>query len=82
MTPNEPWIIAWLGYGNGAKAPGIKDAPGTKPYIAGHVLIKAHARAYHIYHNDFYVSQKGKSIKYKTNKFIIIVLRIAPKLRK
>lgn len=48
ITINEPYKIAWYGYGTGHQAPGIKD-PGSKPYVVGHNLILAHVRAYQVY---------------------------------
>ena len=59
ITVNEPWIVAYLGYGNGVFAPGITGA-GNTTYIAGHNLLKAHARAYHIYDEEFRPTQKGR----------------------
>ncbi|KAK6184280.1 hypothetical protein SNE40_006780 [Patella caerulea] len=56
ITLNEPWVFVVKGYGNGEFAPGISDDPGRKPYIAAHNAIKAHAEAYHDYHDNY----KGK----------------------
>lgn len=59
-------------------APGL-TGKGDKIYQAGHNLIKAHAKAYHIYVNEFKKSQKGQSrttqlIKdFKSSWFIIFV---------
>lgn len=39
-------------------APGL-TGKGDRIYQAGHNLIKAHAKAYHIYHNEFKRAQKG-----------------------
>ena len=39
-------------------APGVVG-PGTTVYIAGHNLIKAHAKAYHVYNQEFRSTQKG-----------------------
>ena len=41
-------------------APGIKDQPGTAPYIAAHNLIKAHARAYRTYERVYKGVQGGR----------------------
>ena len=46
------------GHGNGEKAPGLKG-PGILDYKAAHNLIRAHAKAYRVYHNEFYETQKG-----------------------
>ena len=38
--------------------PDIGD-PGTTVYTASHNLIKGHAKAYHVYNNEFRKTQKG-----------------------
>ena len=43
ITLNEPWCAAVLGYGLGVHAPGRVSA--DEPYIAGHNLMRAHAKA-------------------------------------
>ena len=58
ITINEPNIAAMYGYGDGSMAPGIVG-PGIKPYIVAHNLLKAHAKAYHIYDKEFRKKQKG-----------------------
>ncbi|KAJ7409303.1 Lactase-phlorizin hydrolase [Pitangus sulphuratus] len=58
ITFNEPQIIAWLGYGQGVFPPSVQD-PGTAPYKVAHVLLKAHARAYHTYDDRYRASQGG-----------------------
>ncbi|CAG0901510.1 unnamed protein product [Darwinula stevensoni] len=60
ITINEPWVVAWLGYGNGLNAPGVGDSPGIKTYVAGHNLLLAHAKAYRIYHEEFAAVQQGR----------------------
>ena len=59
ITINEPYDIAWYGYGTGSQAPGIKE-PGTKPYIVGRNLLRAHAAAYRLYKNVYAGTQGGK----------------------
>jgi lactase-phlorizin hydrolase len=58
ITLNEPWVIAHMGYGTAEAAPRIKGN-GVLDYIAGHNLIKAHAKAWHIYDDNFRATQKG-----------------------
>ena len=42
FTPiNEPWVVAWLGYGIGVHAPGIKDR--ASAFAAAHHTVIAHA---------------------------------------
>jgi len=52
LTFNEPYVVSWLGYGNGIFAPGVQS-PATGVYIATHHIIKAHAAAWHTY-DDIY----------------------------
>ncbi len=40
---NEPWVVAWLGYGVGVHAPGIKDR--SAAFAAAHHTVLAHAAA-------------------------------------
>ncbi|XP_070832686.1 lactase/phlorizin hydrolase-like [Chaetodon trifascialis] len=58
MTFNEPQTIAWSGYGLGQIPPNVKN-PGTAPYRVAHNLIKAHAKAYHTYHDKYHKYQGG-----------------------
>ena len=44
ITVNEPWVVAWIGHGEGRHAPGKADGP-TGAIKAGHHLLLAHARA-------------------------------------
>ncbi|MBD3287243.1 family 1 glycosylhydrolase, partial [candidate division KSB1 bacterium] len=46
MTFNEPWVIAFMGYRNGAFAPGIKDT--KQAFQAAYNLMLAHGKAYAI----------------------------------
>ncbi len=57
ITLNEPWVVAILGYGQGVFAPGRIST--TEPYLAGHQLILAHAKAVHVY-REKYGYQKGQ----------------------
>ncbi|XP_061162617.1 lactase/phlorizin hydrolase-like, partial [Saccostrea echinata] len=59
ITFNEPWVVAWLGYGGGNMAPGLNE-PAEKPYIAAHNIIRAHGHTYQIYKKDYKRSQKGQ----------------------
>lgn len=46
LTFNEPWCVCVLGYCVGSQAPGKTTNPGIDPYLAGHHILLAHARAY------------------------------------
>jgi len=56
ITLNEPWVVAILGYGQGVFAPG--RISNSEPYLAGHHLILAHAKAVKVY-RDKYSYQNG-----------------------
>jgi beta-glucosidase len=43
MTHNEPWCIAYLGYGLGVHAPGIRDT--QKAVVVGHHVLLSHGLA-------------------------------------
>src|SRR6218665_2930276 len=50
--------MAWLGYGTGFIAPGVrKEDVGS--YEVAHNLIKAHAEAWHTYDEEFRQKQNG-----------------------
>jgi len=57
LTLNEPWVVAMLGYGQGAFAPGRTS--NTEPYLAAHQLLKAHGKAVKIYREQFREEQNG-----------------------
>merc|ERR1712004_474393 len=59
ITLNEPKETSLQGHGSGTMAPGLKG-PGTLVYQAAHNQIRAHARAYRAYHQDFAEAQGGK----------------------
>ena len=50
--------MAYHGYGKTHRAPGLGQT-GTADYLAGHNLIKAHAKAYNVYDRDFRPEQQG-----------------------
>ncbi|XP_075054053.1 klotho [Mixophyes fleayi] len=59
ITMDNPYVVAWHGYSTGSLPPNIK---GDKllGYRAGHNLIKAHARVWHLYDKKFRSLQKGQ----------------------
>jgi len=59
ITLNEPRETSLQGHGSGTMAPGIVGM-GTTAYIAAHNQIRAHARAYRAYEQDFAEGQGGK----------------------
>jgi beta-galactosidase len=58
ITFNEAWVVAILSYGLGVFSPG--KTSDSLPYLAGHHLLLAHAKAYHVYDKEFRPNQKGK----------------------
>ncbi|XP_066477611.1 lactase/phlorizin hydrolase [Tiliqua scincoides] len=59
ITFHEPWVISYAGYGTGQHPPGTAD-PGEASYQVAHVVLKAHAEAWHVYNNLFRPMQHGK----------------------
>ena len=69
ITINEGWTTAIHGYEEGSKAPGLIgiDVGGTgDPYLVGHHLLLAHARAVKVFRKDGYARlyQRGKKDEY------------------
>jgi beta-galactosidase len=60
LTINEPWIISLLGYGWGFLAPGRSHNGDVEPYVCGHNLLVAHAKAVDVYRKQFQATQQGK----------------------
>ncbi|XP_046903198.1 lactase-phlorizin hydrolase-like [Hypomesus transpacificus] len=58
MTFNQPYTIAWSGYGLGLIPPNEVN-PGYGPYKVAHNLLKAHATVYHTYDDKYRQSQGG-----------------------
>ncbi|CAH2225089.1 klotho [Pelobates cultripes] len=59
ITMDNPYVVAWHGYGTGSVPPGIKGEKHLG-YKAGHNLIKAHAVVWHLYDKQFRSSQGGQ----------------------
>lgn len=59
MTFNEAKQTCQLGYGYGTFAPGIVSN-GLASYLCAHTVLKAHAKAYHLYDDKFRATQKGR----------------------
>ncbi|KAJ8342624.1 hypothetical protein SKAU_G00325520 [Synaphobranchus kaupii] len=59
ITIDNPFVVAWHGYGTGIMAPGIKNDPDL-PFRVGHNLLKAHAAAWHVYNERYRPLQGGK----------------------
>jgi beta-galactosidase len=57
ITFNEPWVIGILGHGQGVFAPG--RVSNREPYLVGHHLLLAHARAAELYRSR-YGYQQGR----------------------
>lgn len=59
ITMHNPYLVAVQGYGTGVHAPGEEGGPAASLIVA-HNLIKAHAKAWHIYNATFRTTQRGK----------------------
>jgi beta-glucosidase len=56
-THNEPWVCAFLGYGNGLHAPGICDY--SQAYQAAHHLLLSHGKAVEVFRQGGYQGKIG-----------------------
>jgi beta-glucosidase len=59
-TVNEPWVIAWLGYGIGQDAPG--RASEAEAIAAGHHVLVAHGRALEILRREVPEAKVGVTL--------------------
>lgn len=59
LTFNEPKDICLLGYGADVRAP-LLNIKGVADYMCAHNLLKSHAKAYHLYQDNYKAEQKGK----------------------
>lgn len=58
ITINEPYQVCVQGYGDTSKAP-LLDIKGFADYLCSKNILLAHARAYHIYDEEFRSKQNG-----------------------
>lgn len=63
ITVNDPVNICFEGYGEQRKAPAL-NSTGVGDYLCMHNILKAHARVYHLYNNEYRAIQKGMNMKY------------------
>ncbi|KAG2456947.1 klotho [Polypterus senegalus] len=59
ITIDNPFVVAWHGYGTGIVAPGIRSEP-SLPFRVGHNLLKAHAAVWHLYNDKYRQKQQGQ----------------------
>lgn len=64
-TFNEPIIFCLLGYGGAVSAPVINSS-GIADYLCLHHVLKAHAKVYHIYDEEFRPQYNGKLLSIST----------------
>jgi beta-glucosidase len=60
ITQNEPWVIAWLGYGRGEGAPGGTSE--SDAVTVGHHVLLAHGRAVEVLRRDVQDARVGIAI--------------------
>ena len=60
ITQNEPWVIAWLGYGKGEHAPGRRSE--ADAVAAAHHVLLSHGRAAEVLRRDAPRSEVGITI--------------------
>ncbi|XP_077466032.1 beta-klotho [Stigmatopora argus] len=59
QTMHNPYLVAVQGYGVGVHAPGETGGVAASLVVA-HNLIRAHAKAWHIYNTEYRPTQKGR----------------------
>nr|CAD7448184.1 unnamed protein product [Timema bartmani] len=59
LTFNEPLVFSY-GYSVGSGFAPAVDAPDVGNYLASATILKAHARAYHLYDDEFRAEQNGR----------------------
>ncbi|XP_075037504.1 lactase/phlorizin hydrolase-like [Mixophyes fleayi] len=59
ITFHEPWVVSYAGYGTGEHAPEIND-PGDASFKVTHNILKAHAKAWHVYSDTYRTLQQGQ----------------------
>ena len=60
LTQNEPWVIAWLGYGTGVHAPGRRSE--ADAVAAAHHVLLSHGLAVEVLRRDAPGSRVGLSV--------------------
>jgi beta-glucosidase len=60
ITQNEPWVIAWLGYGKGEHAPGRRSE--ADAIAAAHHVLLSHGRAAEVLRRDAPRAEVGVTI--------------------
>ena len=67
VTFNDPGLTSLAGYGYGSFPPGNvgPGSLGVDVYQVTHNIIRAHARAYRMYHEEFGPTQNGKDRGYQ-----------------
>lgn len=61
-----------FGYGSDFFAPAV-NMPGVGEYLAAHTVLKAHAKAYHLYDDEYREIQKGTNVQQKGKTGILII---------
>ncbi|KAL7983400.1 hypothetical protein Chor_000276 [Crotalus horridus] len=59
LTIDNPYLVAWHGYSTGRLAPGVRGGLEVG-YKVAHNLLKAHAKVWHLYNDNFRPAQKGQ----------------------
>jgi beta-glucosidase len=65
ITINEPWVQAWLGYGDTVHAPGRGDGD-SGSVVAGHNLLRAHGRAVEVLRRLTPAAKVGITLDFST----------------
>lgn len=73
-TFNEPSVICKLGYG-GSFAPGL-EMSGLADYQCSHNLLKAHAKVYHLYNDEYRSLQRGEQFPSTTTVNLYLIFKL------
>lgn len=65
LTFNEPFNTCHQGYGNVLKAPAL-NMTGYADYLCTHTVLKAHAKVYHMYTDEYKPKQNGKVLMFES----------------
>ncbi|XP_043929599.1 lactase-phlorizin hydrolase [Protopterus annectens] len=59
ITFHEPWVVSYAGYGTGEHPPGITK-PGVASFQVAHLILKSHAKTWHVYNDKYRRQQQGQ----------------------
>ena len=73
ITINEPLSFT-TGYESATFGAPAISATGYGRYLSTHTLLMAHARAYHLYDDEFRITQQGESVIHIISVVVLLTL--------